>query len=210
MRIIWSLTLSTKPKRLYIIIYYTLLLLHLNSMKTDTKCRILVIFIKLKCRCQVNRYLKKNKHQVFRNRCDLGNVKILAVVYSIIKRWIKKPNVTICKKFWTPCTFVHARTSLVQHGFMSRRYTLTNLMIVITQYINIEKAFHRIDFYILLNKLRSFGLSSNLCGLTLFYLSDKKQVVVCQQTFSLLYSVFTSSNIKSGSSYFPDLHKWLL
>lgn len=78
-----------------------------------------------------------------------------------------------------------------QHGFMSQRSTVTNLM-CLTQfmsevldtngqvdiiYTDIQKAFDQIDHFLLLAKLDSFGISDSLIRLLRSYLTKRKQFV---------------------------------
>lgn len=107
--------------------------------------------------------------------------------------------------------------SPTQHGFMSKKSTVTNLA-VITQFIcdtlddggqvdviytDIQKAFDTIDHNLLLNKLQTTGFSDNLIELFTSYLSLRNQYVYHGGHVSQRY--IATSGVPQGSNLGPLL-----
>ena len=104
-----------------------------------------------------------------------------------------------------------------QHGFLSGRSTVTNLVSV-TQYIantldnqgqvdviytDLSKAFDRLDHGLLLKKLSSVGLDQNLLLLFQSYLADRRLTVQFQGIKS--FEIIASSGVPQGSVLGPLL-----
>lgn len=104
-----------------------------------------------------------------------------------------------------------------QHGFMTKRSTVTNLA-CFTQFLcdsldaggqvdvvftDIQKAFDQIDHYLLLSKLEAFGFSQNLIHLFRFYLTSRVQFVEHGGYRSQTY--IATSGIPQGSNLGPLL-----
>lgn len=107
--------------------------------------------------------------------------------------------------------------SMEQHGFMTKRSTVTNLACV-SQYISqaidcksqvdviytdVQKAFDQIDHFILLKKLEWYGLSSPLMSLIKSYLDDRVQYVKYRNFISEKYAA--TSGVPQGSNLGPLL-----
>lgn len=107
--------------------------------------------------------------------------------------------------------------SQYQFGFMERRSTVSNLLCM-TQYISeflddhgqvdviytdLQKAFDRIDHYILLKKLKMIGFSVDLLLLMKSYLIDRRQYVEFGGYKSVCYK--STSGVPQGSNLGPLL-----
>ena len=105
----------------------------------------------------------------------------------------------------------------LQHGFMKKRSTVTNLA-CFTQYtseildargqvdaiyLDFQKAFDQIDLYVLLEKLRCFGFTEGLCELMSSYLFNRSQFVRYRNHISP--AVFPTSGVPQGSNLGPLL-----
>lgn len=104
-----------------------------------------------------------------------------------------------------------------QHGFVSRRSTVTNL-VCFTQFLaesldnncqvdvvftDFSRAFDSIDHGILVDKLKSFGLSKSLIAFLVSYLSDRRQYVEFRGYRSGEF--FVTSGVPQGSNLGPLL-----
>ena len=112
---------------------------------------------------------------------------------------------------------VAAFISFNQHGFMQRRSTVTNLACftqftteildesgqVDTIYLDFQKAFDQIDLFVLLEKLKGFGFTENLCSLMKSYLFDRTQCVRIRNYTSA--GITPSSGVPQGSNLGPLL-----
>lgn len=107
--------------------------------------------------------------------------------------------------------------SQAQHGFRSKRSCVTNLLTALddwTQavdngksvhvcYLDISKAFDRVNHSILLNKLQSYGISGNLLGWLTDYLNDRSAQVRVDGALSRKISA--TSGVPQGSVLGPLL-----
>ena len=107
--------------------------------------------------------------------------------------------------------------SPLQHGFIDRRSTITNL-VCFTQftaeaiderkqvdavYLDFQKAFDQIDHYILLHKLKAFGFTDSLINLFKSYLLNRDQCVRYQCHTSK--KIHPTSGVPQGSNLGPLL-----
>lgn len=102
-----------------------------------------------------------------------------------------------------------------QHGFYPKRSVSTNLVTFIqcisdalskhlyvdTIYTDFAKAFDKIDHFVLLNKLSSFGFSAQLLKLISSYLVCRKQFVTFNQIQSFMFNI--TSGVPQGSNLGP-------
>ena len=104
-----------------------------------------------------------------------------------------------------------------QHGFVDKRSTVTNLACfsqfvsevidkqgqVDVVYTDFQKAFDQIDYYILLNKLQSYGFTQSLLSLLESYLLNRVQFVRYCNFYSSSFS--PTSGVPQGSNLGPLL-----
>ena len=104
-----------------------------------------------------------------------------------------------------------------QHGFMEKRSTVTNLVCfsqfaieavdnkcqVDTIYLDFQKAFDQLDYYLLLKKLNYFGFSDSLITLLESYLVGRSQYV--QYRCHRSEKIFPGSGVPQGSNLGPLL-----
>lgn len=115
------------------------------------------------------------------------------------------------------CPSVRQQISLSQHGFISKRSTISNLTIF-TQYISdhidklgqvdvvytdFSKAFDKINHRLLLNKLRTFGFSDSLILFFSSYLIEREQYVYYNGYSSATF--LATSGVPQGSNLGPLL-----
>lgn len=112
-------------------------------------------------------------------------------------------------------THVKSYISEKQHGFLSKRSTLTNMMNFVQWvdntlnararvdiiYTDFSKAFDSINHDILLQKLAIFGFSKEMLKLTLSYLENRKQYVTYNHCMSHIFKV--NSGVPQGSNLGP-------
>jgi hypothetical protein len=149
---------------------------------------------------------------IFKNgdKANVENYRPIALIQTISKIF----ETIIYKKL-----IIHTAPviSQNQHGFMPLRSTVTNLSYfaqdvvealdknvqVDTVYTDFAKAFDKVDHGILVKKLHSFGLLSQLLNLFTSYLSDRYQYVVHNSCSSYTYPVY--SGVPQGSNLGPLL-----
>nr|CAI5854974.1 unnamed protein product [Callosobruchus analis] len=144
------------------------------------------------------------------NKCNIENYRPI----SLINIFAKVFEIVIYNRLYPS---LKSQISDHQHGFVSNRSTLTNL-VILTQYISealddncqvdviytdFSKAFDRIDHGVLLNKLGNFGLAENTVRFFRSYLSERKQFVAYNGFKSESY--LTPSGVPQGSNLGPLL-----
>lgn len=133
---------------------------------------------------------------------------------SILSNFAKLLEIILYSKIYPT---VRNTLSCNQHGFLDRRSSATNLM-VLTQYISevldeqgqvdvvytdFTKAFDRIDHNVLLNKLDTFGFSNRLLSFFASYLDRRIQFVAHNGFRSTNY--VATSGVPQGSNLGPLL-----
>ena len=93
---------------------------------------------------------------------------------------------------------VRPNITSVQHGLMTKRSTITQLLEyfdkifsinemnfkILSVYFDFCKAFDQVPHHILLSKLAKFGFNYTFLELFSSYLSDRTQIVMIENTFS--------------------------
>lgn len=125
---------------------------------------------------------------VFKNDSPnlIENYRPISIISTMSKVFESLVYETIFKRLIT------VKVSCRQHGFLSGRSTTTNLFEYVTKLINnvdnrmqvdaiytdFSKAFDRVSFKLLIDKLRDFGLSDVLLGWCASYLEERLSTVV--------------------------------
>lgn len=106
----------------------------------------------------------------------------------------------------------------VQHGFLTRRSTITNLAILkqtvfeslningqtdVIYYIDFKKAFDRIDHNLLISKLKCYGIQDPLLSWFSSFLTERFQIVKYNDFFSNPISI--TAGILQGDHISPLL-----
>lgn len=144
------------------------------------------------------------------SRSDINNYRCIARLQTIAKFFEHCVNVKLLE-------LVSSAISPRQHGFMKQRSTSSNLMEFVhyglngmnsckqvdVLYTDFSKAFDRVNHAVLLRKLRTFGLPSNLVNWISSYLSNRNQFVKLGSAESRNFMV--SSGVPQGSHLGPLL-----
>ena len=113
---------------------------------------------------------------------------------------------------------VRPNITSVQHGFMTKRSTITQLHEYLDKiysnketyfeslsvYFDFRKAFDRVSHHILLSKMVKFGFDYTFLGLFSSYLSDRTQIVMIENTS--FFIGYVTSGVPQGSVLGPLLY----
>lgn len=168
--------------------------------------------LSLKTSCFPSKWKEAKIVPVFKsgNRCDISNYRPISIINVFAKVYEK----LLYKHIWwhvKPLIFHN------QHGFVSGKSVLSNLLSFVEDvmgvldkggrvdviYTDFVKAFDTVDHEILLKKLYLFGLSKRLLLLFASYLKDRMQYVSFRNVSSDRYC--STSGVPQGSNLGPLL-----
>lgn len=109
----------------------------------------------------------------------------------------------------------------MQHGFLKRRSTITQLLSVYQEivealakgketdviYLDFSKAFDKVSHHFLIGKLSRFGIADNLLTSLKSYLSDRYQRVTLQGHYSDRLEGFSGVPQDSWTTFVPWVHR---